>query len=1504
MKYKLKKLVDGGIPPLYSNVSESTNNSLKSNSKIQNFKNNQDSDTEKLSDNEFEKKYNGLSKHEYLYKTNENYKNKYNELAQKSTNNIDYPSDDYRNPNFISPNNQFMYPQLDIKGQKQQTDITNNIIQSVLPIPISEELAPEKLLKSAANRVMHTTNTARTGELIDNFTNKYLRVDPEVLKDAYTAGFSLPRKIKPTFPEGYSLTPDESGSRYWLNNNNKQVGQVEYMSPTVDTQGRNWGSINIEIDPRHRGKGLSAPMYQQMLDHAEQQGHHGIMSMDNSLQSPMQSKAIRKYFNGKYSEDPSLLKHANDVIDEDNKFIQKDNILWGDNEPMRPYESNVYLMSNKNKFKQGGIIKDDRGQWTHPGKITEIGSNRITMQGVPYPVLGISDTGHQQVMHPGQDYIFDGNSVVEYPLMNRGGTTWLNKYQNGGWRIPKPNIEYNGTEGSFYNPLTKTITSDPTDPKIALDHELFHYYQDLMGKSHIGGQPYKRPSIISSDSNAMDFFNTEEVDMNKTRKKFINKNPSFQFIPKQVLDNGIDNGDNYIPGATEMMYRDPSTLEGGARQYEQYIQSGGEPLFKKGGFYKLKKYASGGTAQTKFVSDLNDKSLRDYTDSLNLYNKSNKLPEGVFENSKMHTEPYDEYKWETLEDGLLSYFPYPQKQKHLSYQDIQNNFGKNNQNIPTPKNISFYVNPDGTFTPVPEYEKPHTIVAFKSNQDFQQQKNIQKQQELVKAGLLQPNDVNGVWGKYSSDAWDKYINFPTYNNGKEELKQYYNIDKNTGNKKDSIRYLAGLQLLKQNGEPNIDFNTKNLTKERPVGFKSNYNVNRNTINLEPKDKKALLAELAHSKQYVIDNFDNNNPVQLKLEKQYSDIYKTEGPQAAQDFHDKTYYSTPGTDEYNAHKEIQPLLEKQYADYYNELYKNNILNKYQPKVTTTPVDENTGNPKFGDGGTNGVSNIILKANQQIQDQLEYFDKINTLKQRIKNAETFSSKDPYKAINNTTGALGAYQFIPRFNKDLVDSYPNLQDFMNNPQAQEGYMDKKIPEYFTTAFKLKEKYPDETKDLSPDDLVVLTHFKGPRGLERDIKQGNLNKSSSINPSDTSYLERTKGNYKKELGGTINNNMKKVKKYRIGGTPGISDDISGNGSYTPQEQSNQQPQWRFDQHPVQKISSYLDNNSNQNPNPIQFQNPSTWNIQNEDQNNNNTHNNNLIGAKFDNSSWDNTQSNLGHIMKGNTFQKAVGVVDAAVDVAKLLPFGNSYENANNRWINGQDNPMNTITRNPNTSQQDLYGMKSFDLGGSYQTDDLNLTPQNIINSMDNTKRYSLYNNGGMFSGQEVRSIYEDGGQQSNPQQQLMQLVAQDIQQGMQPQQILQLLVSKGVPQQQAQQLIQVVMQQLQRQQQPQMQGTPQQMNGQEEQQEPQQNQQEESQEQPQGRKGGRFMGINPAHKGYCTPMTKSTCTPRRKALALTLKKHHGFHKNGGFTLGQTYDLSPAEIAYLKNLGYQIEKQ
>lgn len=73
------------------------------------------------------------------------------------------------------------------------------------------------------------------------------------------------------------------------------------------------------------------------------------------------------------------------------------------------------------KYQNGTIIEDSLGQWAHPGQITKIPSNEITMQGVNYPVLGISDTGDIQMMQPGQDYTFDGNSVTEIPMMQKGG---------------------------------------------------------------------------------------------------------------------------------------------------------------------------------------------------------------------------------------------------------------------------------------------------------------------------------------------------------------------------------------------------------------------------------------------------------------------------------------------------------------------------------------------------------------------------------------------------------------------------------------------------------------------------------------------------------------------------------------------------------------------------------------------------------------------------------------------------------------------------------------------------------------------------------------------------------------------------------------------------------------------------------------------------------------------------------------------------------------------------
>ena len=75
------------------------------------------------------------------------------------------------------------------------------------------------------------------------------------------------------------------------------------------------------------------------------------------------------------------------------------------------------------------IIVDPAGQWKYPGQVTRIPSNTITMQGVPYPVMGIPNKGEPTMMQPGQYYEFpEADYVDEYPQMKKGGGLKSKKY--------------------------------------------------------------------------------------------------------------------------------------------------------------------------------------------------------------------------------------------------------------------------------------------------------------------------------------------------------------------------------------------------------------------------------------------------------------------------------------------------------------------------------------------------------------------------------------------------------------------------------------------------------------------------------------------------------------------------------------------------------------------------------------------------------------------------------------------------------------------------------------------------------------------------------------------------------------------------------------------------------------------------------------------------------------------------------------------------------------------
>ena len=135
-----------------------------------------------------------------------------------------------------------------------------------------------------------------------------------------------------------------------------------------------------------------------------------------------------------------MLKYINHF----NKLKKKGHTLQNGGE-MEFYQNGLDWKPN-NISKDGSVIKDDRGQWAHPGEITEIGSNEITMQGVDYPVLGVSDTGDTKMMQPGEDYKFDGDKVTEYPMMQGGG--WLDKY-------PEPMRQDATRVAAPIRPLTK-----------------------------------------------------------------------------------------------------------------------------------------------------------------------------------------------------------------------------------------------------------------------------------------------------------------------------------------------------------------------------------------------------------------------------------------------------------------------------------------------------------------------------------------------------------------------------------------------------------------------------------------------------------------------------------------------------------------------------------------------------------------------------------------------------------------------------------------------------------------------------------------------------------------------------------------------------------------------------------------------------------------------------------------------------------------------------------------
>ena len=172
-----------------------------------------------------------------------------------------------------------------------------------------------------------------------------------------------------------------------------------------------------------------------------------IEKYNNTLDTNFEKDISELIKNKKQLDNYDLIKVGNEVVipfDNPVKSAIGNNGMFDMTNPniyksVLPIGLGASYMSTQEtpKYQQGGnyteaelnflsdiAIKDNQGQYNHPGKVTEINSPNITMKGLDYSVLGISkETGEQIKMQPNKDYFFKNTkNVIEIPTKkNKNG---------------------------------------------------------------------------------------------------------------------------------------------------------------------------------------------------------------------------------------------------------------------------------------------------------------------------------------------------------------------------------------------------------------------------------------------------------------------------------------------------------------------------------------------------------------------------------------------------------------------------------------------------------------------------------------------------------------------------------------------------------------------------------------------------------------------------------------------------------------------------------------------------------------------------------------------------------------------------------------------------------------------------------------------------------------------------------------------------------------------------
>jgi hypothetical protein len=285
----------------------------------------------------------------------------------------------------------YMYP-----NQPNKMGIGNNSVVKLREVPVG------------ANNAVR--NTARTEEMLTGIH--------ETLGHASNVGgTALTKQTNDLIKNALKPNPKiKEGTSKYLQ---KFIGRpdatykdwAKYLQDPTEMIARVMELRRQYINPTYWGTSKQYNIPDKLIDRIFRDGLSGKSKVNADFFRVIDKKGLKKLMKGLYATIPMAIGADGLLEYKHGGNVPKAQGGWLDN-----YE----------------VIEDDMGQLTNPGKITKINSNNITMKGVNYPVLGVSDTGDTKVMQPGKDYKFGGNSVTEYPMAQDGLTT----------KTPTPSFPY------------------------------------------------------------------------------------------------------------------------------------------------------------------------------------------------------------------------------------------------------------------------------------------------------------------------------------------------------------------------------------------------------------------------------------------------------------------------------------------------------------------------------------------------------------------------------------------------------------------------------------------------------------------------------------------------------------------------------------------------------------------------------------------------------------------------------------------------------------------------------------------------------------------------------------------------------------------------------------------------------------------------------------------------------------------------------------------------------